>query len=321
MGTRILISRTDSIGDVILTLPILGVIKSYWPKARITFLGNAYTKAIIESCEYVERFIDIKDITVEELIIAKFDYVIHVFPNKKVAKLCKDAGIKGRIGTSHRLFHWFTCNKLVNLSRKKSDLHEAQLNIKLLSPLKFNTNFSTKELAQYYGWKNSRDMKDKVSNNKLNLIFHMKSKGSAAEWPVNKYMELTKQLDPNKYKIYITGTQAEGELIKAECKEIFDIPNVEDVTGKYNLEEFISFVAAVDGLLACSTGPLHIAAASGIHALGLYPNVRPMHAGRWAPIGEKSQTISANIHEIDQKRYLDVSPNDVLREIIKWTKN
>lgn len=321
MGTRVLISRTDSIGDVILTLPILGIIKSYWPKARITFLGNAYTKAVIESCEHVEKFIDVNDLTLEELIIGKFDHVIHVFPNKKVAKLCKEAGIKSRIGTSHRLFHWFTCNKLVNLSRKSSDFHEAQLNIKLLSPLKFKTNFQISELADYYGWKNSREMRDKISNDKFNLIFHMKSKGSAAEWPVKQFMELANKLDVNKYKIYITGTEAEGELIKAECKDILDLPHVEVVTGKFNLNEFISFVSAVDGLLACSTGPLHIAAASGIHALGLYPNVRPMHAGRWAPIGAKAQTISAEIMEVSQKRYLDVSPEAVLERIKSWTKN
>jgi ADP-heptose:LPS heptosyltransferase len=38
-------------------------------------------------------------------------------------------------------------------------------------------------------------------------------------------------------------------------------------------------------LVAGSTGPLHLAAALGRHALGLYPPIRPMHPGRWGPLG------------------------------------
>ncbi|MFC7667381.1 glycosyltransferase family 9 protein [Hymenobacter humi] len=47
-------------------------------------------------------------------------------------------------------------------------------------------------------------------------------------------------------------------------------------------------MAAADGLVAGSTGPLHLAAALGRHALGLYPPIRPMHPGRWAPLGPRA---------------------------------
>lgn len=321
MGTRILISRTDSIGDVILTLPITGIIKSHLPDASITFLGNSYTKAIIESCKHVEQFLDVNEITLDSIIVGKFDVVIHVFPNKKVARICRKAYIPIRIGTSHRPFHWLTCNKLVNLSRKNSDFHEAQLNVKLLSPLKIKTSYDVGELSSYYGWRNLNSMRDKVSNDKFNLIFHMKSKGSAAEWPVAKFEELAKLLDSTKNVIYITGTEKEGELIRSESAKIFDLPHVIDVTGKFSLSEFISFVGATDGLVACSTGPLHIAAASGINTLGLYPNVRPMHAGRWAPIGNRANTISGDIIEEGQNRYLSVKADEVFELISTWTKN
>lgn len=50
----------------------------------------------------------------------------------------------------------------------------------------------------------------------------------------------------------------------------------------------ISFIAQIDGVLAASTGPLHIAAALGKHAIGLYAPMRPIHPGRWAPLGKKA---------------------------------
>jgi heptosyltransferase-3 len=57
------------------------------------------------------------------------------------------------------------------------------------------------------------------------------------------------------------------------------------------LPEFIAFIAAADGLVAGSTGPLHLAAALGRHALGLYPPIRPMHPGRWGPLGPHAEYL------------------------------
>ena len=55
---KIIISRTDAIGDVILTLPMCGLIKKYYPNVKIIFLGRSYTQAIIEHCEHVDEFIN-----------------------------------------------------------------------------------------------------------------------------------------------------------------------------------------------------------------------------------------------------------------------
>ena len=50
----------------------------------------------------------------------------------------------------------------------------------------------------------------------------------------------------------------------------------------------MGFINQADGIVAASTGPLHIAAALGKFAVGIYPPIKPMHPGRWAPIGEKA---------------------------------
>ncbi|NLF41723.1 MAG: glycosyltransferase family 9 protein, partial [Bacteroidales bacterium] len=46
---NLIISRTDAIGDVILTLPLASYLKSLEPGRKIIFLGRNYTKAIIEA--------------------------------------------------------------------------------------------------------------------------------------------------------------------------------------------------------------------------------------------------------------------------------
>ena len=58
LSMNILLSRTDSIGDVILTIPMAGYIKQKLPEAKVFFLGKTYTKAIVESSEYIDEFIN-----------------------------------------------------------------------------------------------------------------------------------------------------------------------------------------------------------------------------------------------------------------------
>ena len=315
---RILLSRTDSIGDVILTLPMAGVLKKALPQAQISFLGKSYTRAIVQHCAFVDNFYEWDE---EDPLTITADVIIHVLPRSAISRWAKKQKIPQRIGTSHRLFHWTTCNHLINLGRKNSNLHESQLNLQLLQPLLKQFNHSLSEIPNYYGWKPPQQPWDKfghrLASNKFNLLLHPKSKGSAKEWPLRHYLSLAKQLNPQKFQILITGTAQEGEQIKAECPDIFSLPQVRDTTGAFSLPEFIDFISYADGLIACSTGPLHIAAASGIYALGLYPSQRPMHAGRWGPLGKKANYIEASYARISDD-LADISVEEVADRVSNW---
>jgi heptosyltransferase-3 len=142
------------------------------------------------------------------------------------------------------------------------------------------------ELSSFYGLKaKEKDFSGLLSRDQFNLIIHPKSKGSAKEWGLENFNNLINVLPPQDFRIFITGLKDEGELIQREAPELFDHPHVTNLTGQLNLEEMISFVGAADGLLACSTGVLHLAAALGKYALGIYAPIKPVHPGRWKPIG------------------------------------
>ncbi|MDW7695075.1 glycosyltransferase family 9 protein [Flammeovirgaceae bacterium SG7u.111] len=290
MLKKVIISRTDSLGDVILTLPLTGYLKKVFPDISISFVGQAYSQSVINSCQYVDTFYDKKKLLNGEQKL-EGDVIIFAFPDKELCKLAKKSKIPVRVGTSHRIFHWGTCNKLVNFSRKKSELHESQLNFKLLKPLGVEEAPSLSEMPELVGMRAMAELpevqKERLDTGKFNLILHPKSKGSAREWPLSHYEKLVEILPSEKFHFFVSGTQAEGDLIKNEGTSLFDFPNVTDVSGQFSLEEFISFIAQADGLVACSTGPLHIAAMLGKNALGFYPSMRPMHPGRWKALGAK----------------------------------
>ncbi len=296
---HILLSRTDSIGDVVLTLPLTGLLKEKYPDCKITFLGRTYTRAIIELSRHVDRFENWDDYEklpahehTKKIRALQANWIVHVFPNPKIAAVAKKAGIKNRVGTSYRTFHWFTCNRLISFSRRKSDLHEAQLNCKLLAPLDIEVP-ELQTLGSCYGFKNPTEGREKIlpllDIKKKNIVLHPKSKGSAREWGTGNFDRLIELLPADKFRIFISGTQEEAgqmkELLEKHKEKIVDI------TGRFTLPEFITFLSLSDGIVAASTGPLHIAAALGRTAIGIYPPIKPMHPGRWAPIGENVQVL------------------------------
>ena len=58
---NVLISRIDSIGDVVLALPVAGELKKNFPGIKIGLVGALYTKPVIEACEHIDTFIDVSD--------------------------------------------------------------------------------------------------------------------------------------------------------------------------------------------------------------------------------------------------------------------
>ena len=54
----LVLSRTDSIGDTILTLPMAGMLKKTFPGCRIVFLGRSYTRDVVAVCRHINAFLD-----------------------------------------------------------------------------------------------------------------------------------------------------------------------------------------------------------------------------------------------------------------------
>ncbi|RSK46078.1 glycosyltransferase family 9 protein [Hymenobacter perfusus] len=304
MSRTFLISRTDAIGDVVLTLPVAGRLKQLFPGCRVLLLGRTYTKAVADACPWIDAFLNFDELQqlpeaaqVTALRATQADTILHVFPNRHLAWLARKAGIRHRIGTRNRWFHWLTCTKLVSLSRRNSSLHEAQLNLQLLQGHDTLGVMPLPEVASLVKLDPITPLRPELrellaarSNAQLNVILHPRSRGSAREWGLGHFGTLAQLLHQAGHRVFITGTAAEGEELREWLQEHQPFLTA-DLTGQLNLPEFIAFIAAADGLIAGSTGPLHLAAALGRHALGLYPPIRPMHPGRWAPLGPQADYV------------------------------
>jgi ADP-heptose:LPS heptosyltransferase len=354
---RIILSRTDSIGDVVLTLPMAGVLKRSFPGCTIIFLGRNYTRPVIEACQHIDQFCSWDEISgipdhglrVRVMADLKADIIVHVFPVKEICKLAKQAGIPTRIATSRRFYTWLTCNRLLHIPRKNSDLHEAQLNLKMLKPLGIGKVFTLAEITDAYGFTGGQADKRtglqadngavqlKIKNyklqqitpvthhvsrvtDKMTILLHPKSKGSAREWGLENFSKLIALLPEEKFNIIVTGTKDEGALMRDFLTAHRE--RIVDMTGKMTLTEFMELIRSSDAIVAASTGPLHIAAAFGIRAIGLYAPMRPIFPQRWAPLGKNAtflvleKTCSDCRKTIDCACIRSIKPEAVVEKLL-----
>jgi ADP-heptose:LPS heptosyltransferase len=321
---HLLVCRTDNIGDVVLTLPMVGYLKQRFPTLRIDFLCRGYAAGIVRRCTAVDRVILREEMGDERAWFARsgIDTVIFGKPDRRLAAAAKAAGVAQRVGSSHRWFHWLYCNRLAHFSRVRSRLHEAQLNFALLRPLGLDAMPSVDELPALYRLEAATRGEPA---GRFNVVLHPKSNGHGREWPIGHFTALAQRLrDEPGLVLSITGSAAEGEQLRAEAPDLFALPNVRDLCGRMTLDELTGFIAGADGLVASGTGPLHMAAALGIPTLGLFPPIAPIHAERWGPVGAQAEVLCRPIgcNACDQPAacacMANITPDEVALVVRRW---
>ncbi len=293
---RILVVRTDRIGDVVLTLPMIPIIKSAFPLSSISFLLRSYTQDLAKGQEGLEEVLlydsDGREKSffrmLGELRRKRFDVVIVTYPTVRLALLMFLAGIPVRVGTGYR---WYSIllNKRVYEHRKTAEKHEAEYNIGLLKAIGIENPVSGKPRlpvteegrAEALRRMHSLPLKPHARL----VILHPGSGGSARDWKARRFGELAGVLSNRGHNVLITGGPGESELVR----------NVVDLSGNraFELREALplnvltALLASADVFVSNSTGPLHIAAATGIPVVAFYPPIIQCSSRRWGPLTDK----------------------------------
>ncbi len=289
-----MIAKTTHIGDVVIALPLAGVLKHYYPECKILFLAKGPGCDIARRYFFVDEVYDESIMDTEEgLKSCHADVFIQVNNAEKLATAAKKAKIPVRIGSIYRRYNWFSCTNHVLISREVPPLNRRQLDLQCLRPLGIKHGFSYEDLAILYQF-HSKPLKEEYSAilelQKFKLILHPTLiTAKNYQWPLEHYKTLIQSLDPEKFQIFITGVESDRLYLQDFLQKVND--RVIDLVGKVKIDDLITLIAHCNGLVAGSTGPLHLAAALGIHALGLY-RADKKYIRRWEGVGWKAEIIA-----------------------------
>lgn len=333
---NILIVRNDRIGDVVLSLPLAGLIKKHYPDCKVTFLLRNYTKDIAKDHPKIDDVIILKEDNgripiwknVNQLKKGSFDTSIIVYPTFSTALIIFLARVKFRVGSGYRWYS-FLFNKRVFEHRKYSEKHELEYNVNLLKVFGIEENISTENVP--FDISINKTGMEKVNKTladsgvefeKKTIIVHPGSGGSAIDLPVEKFSQLVKNLSLlNDVNIIITGNEDEKNI----CNTISANTNAIDLSGKFNLSEIICLISLSDIFISNSTGPIHIAAALGKFTVGFYPKIRACSPERWGPYTQKKVIFTPEIECNDCTREQcerlncmnSIDIDNVIREVTK----
>ncbi len=303
---NILIVRTDRIGDVVLSLPMAWLVKKKYPDCKVAYFIRNYTASLIDGNPFIDEVIiadeaDGRILFGKNLIKIKsknFDTSVVVNPTMKISLMMFLAGIKNRIGTGYR-WYAFLFNKKVFEHRKHGEKHELEYNINLLkkidvgiqdfsNEIKFHMQIDEVSSAKI---NSILDEKGFESGNKI-VIIHPGSGGSSVDLPKEKLIELTRMISNlNNVTIIITGSKSEF----AQCKEFEISKSVINLAGQLDLSLLKALINKADLFISNSTGPMHIAAALGVHVIGFFPKILSCSQKRWGPYTEKKSIFIPTI--------------------------
>lgn len=294
---RILVVRTDRIGDVILTLPMLEVLRKCFPHAHIAMLIRRYTKELVDENKNIDEmlFYDNGNALhpfyqmVSALRRGKFDVAIITYPRFRLAWVIWWAGIRLRVGTGYRWYS-FLFNKKVFVHRKVAERHEAEYNLDLLKAIGCEVAgvpIPRLEIPQHVSLAIQQRLAQLgIETGKRIVVLHPGSGGSGRDWSPAKFGALGRELShyPD-VQVVVTGGSGEGELVRSVADMIG--VNVSMIVNQLSLKEYAALARMASLLVANSTGPLHIAAAVGTPVIGLYSQITAMRVERWGPYAER----------------------------------
>jgi len=295
----LILSEPARIGDALVTLPIAGWIKHHAPQTRLIALGRRYTEPIWRASPHIDDVLLMETLeeqppgqAVEMLRQLAAEAIVHIRPMPMVARWASEARIPKRVGSARRPYHWTTCNLRPAIRRRRSGLHTVVLHAQLLAPFGLRPPLDADALAAF-GRLNVAPPGPKVRAllrpDRRNVVIHPGTGGGGPPWGLHNHAVLIAALDPERHHCIVTGTAEEAQRYRAVLP--MDRSHVTDAGGALELVEMMQLVGAADALVAASTGPLHLAAALGRRAIGLYTMREHAAPARWRPLGPDAHAL------------------------------
>jgi len=304
---KILVSRIDRLGDVVLTTPIFQILKERYPTCSLGVLVSPQTKEIIQGNPYVDK-VFIYDKKGKEksalgtwkyargLAKKKFDICLNFHATNRVYWLGFLAGIPLRFG--HRRKAWRLLTHSIEERKREGRKHESEYNVELLRPLGIQPHrlpplhFPLKEKDYLSLLEKFPQIKEKPA-----LILSPSASCPSKRWPPERFKTVGRVLsEKTGFQIFLIGAAHDQTISREVLEGLGDVAT--DTTGKLSLGELAWLLKNSQLLISNDSGPVHIAAALDVPLISLFGRTDPgLSPTRWRPLGEKSIFIYKELEE------------------------
>lgn len=332
---RVLLIRTDHIGDVLLSLPAATALREKFPDLRVDMLVQPNVAALLRSHPDLNEVIscspgDGSDSRTgivglrKKLRSNRYDVAVVLHPTWRDAFLAFISNIPVRIGTGYRAYS-FLFNCKVYEHRKHNLKHESEYNLGLLRPLGMCYQDSERPVPEVHLLPEEQRRGEEllrevgVDFGRPLVIVHPGSAGSSLRWPVKRFAQLSDLIvEKAKAQVLISWGPGEEDL-QRYLSRLVSVPVFSLPTGT-DLRTLASIYRKASLFVGNSTGPMHLAAAVGLPVIAIFSPIRANSEIRWGPLGENHTVFKPPVELCDdcrgeKCRYFNCM-NRVLAEVV-----
>lgn len=267
---KILILRFSSIGDIVLTTPIIRCLKMQVPNAEVHFATKKSFQSILSENPYIDK-VHVLSASLGSLIndlkLEKFDVIIDLHHNLRTQI------IKLRLAVKSHSFSKLNIQKFILTNFKVNKMPNIHIVDRFFETVKsLNVKNDGKGL-DYFIPKNDEVELASIDNNLTNdfIALAIGAKFQTKQMPLSKLEEVCTELN---MPIVLLGGKEDNE--KAE-QIINSLPHkkIYNLCGKLNLNQSASIVKQSKLVLTHDTGLMHIASAFQKNIVSVWGNTVP----------------------------------------------
>ena len=258
---KFLIIRFSSIGDIVLTTPVIRCLKKQVPDAEIHFLVKNSFRSVVEHNPYIDKLQVLAhswELMIEELRTENYDYIIDLHHNKKTLRIKRALSAVSRGNKKSFSFYKLNIQKYLYTAFKINMLPKIHIVDRYLKTVEsFGIKNDGAGLDYFISNKEETKREDiPVSHSAGYIACVIGAAHGTKRWPVNKWKEFC--LKMNHPVILLGGSEdaANGDEIAG-----VDSVKVYNACGKFKLNESADLVRKAKLVISNDTGLMHIAAA------------------------------------------------------------
>lgn len=275
MPQKILFIRLSSLGDIVLTAPVVAAAQARYPDAKIDFCTKSEYVPLVRQVPGVDEVIEVQKEVMNEargqIADAGYDAVIDLHNNFRTKKLTRGLRNVARVN-KRTLRRWLMVTTKRNTMAGQPDVigRYFETASKLLE---ISDNGTAPALAQQ-------------TSGTRSIAICPGSKHWNKQWPIEYYLEIAQRLDERGYAIELFGSSDDARfcsLLKAA------VPGAIDHSGSLSLSELPGALAKCSLAITNDSGLMHLASAVGVPTLSFFgPTVKEFG---FAPRSEKALVL------------------------------
>ena len=295
---KFLIIRFSSIGDIVLTSPVIRCLKKQVPDAEIHFLVKDSFRSVVEFNPYIDKIHVLAhswELMIEELKTENYDYIIDLHHNVRTLK------VKQALNAKSFSFYKLNVEKYIYTSLKINILPKIHIVNRYLKTVEsFNVKNDGAGLDYFVSPKEEIKKEDIPASHHAGYIAcAIGAAHFTKRWPVHKWKEFCEKMD---HPLILLGGKedaANGDEIAST-----DTIKIYNACGKFSINESADLVKKAKIVISNDTGIMHIAAAYKRPVISLWGNTVPSF-GMYPYYGN---SFNANIYDIIQVNKLWCRP-------------